>query len=348
MKHSILASLFGLVLFFSSAQSYAGFTVGHLDTKLSNIPDTWISKAKSDLHIAYNHTSHGSQIITGMDALQSFPSFGNKYRWVDNSTGSSTSLSLDNYGIPGIADLSQGDNVPAGDPDGVAEWARDTHTFLINTDNYHINVIMWSWCDIRDHDIPLYLSSMEWLIDLFGEGGTHARAALHPVKFVFMTGHANGGGENDSSDSQNRLIRKHCKDNNRILFDFADIENYDPDNNYFLNKRVTDDLDYDSTPPYSSGSHDANWASEYLTRHSGSELDLLVKGTTGYSGCGSCAHSGGPASDQSLNCVLKGRAVWSLFAQLAGWNPGTTPPPPPPPGPGGVYHPGPAMLLLSD
>lgn len=142
------------------------------------------------------------------------------------------------------------------------------------------------------------------------------------MKFVFITGHANGGGEGDSSDSQNQLIRAHVNDYNRILFDFADIENYDPDENYFLDKRVEDDLDYDSTPPYDSGARDANWAVEYLDLHDDSELDRLTTGDNvpGYGGAGSCAHSDGPDNLARLNCVLKGRVAWHLFARLAGWD----------------------------
>jgi hypothetical protein len=194
---------------------------------------------------------------------------------------------------------------------------------------------------------------MEWLIGLFGEGGSHPRASHSPVAFVFMTGHAEGDGEGDSSDAANALIRQHCQSRDRILYDFADIENYDPDNNYYLNRRVDDALYYDASPPFDSGSRDANWATEYLDRYPGGEADRLVNGASGYSGCGSCAHSpeGGETADARLNCVLKGQAAWSLFAQLAGWQPdGSGPPPTPPPTPPATSgnNSGSLLLLLSD
>ena len=87
-----------------------------------------------------------------------------------------------------------------------------------------------------------------------------------------MTAHANGGGEGDSSDVPNEQIRAHVATNSRILFDFSDIENYDPDENYFLDKLLNDALYYDSD---NNGSRDANWAEEYLARHDGGELDRL-------------------------------------------------------------------------
>jgi len=162
---------------------------------------------------------------------------------------------------------------------------------------------------------------MEWLIGLFGEGGSEARALEHPVQFVFMTAHANGGGTGDSSDTANEQIRAHVLANDRVLFDFSDIENYDPDDNYYLDKAVDDALYYDSN---ADGSKDANWASEYLTLHDDSELDRLTTGdnVAGYDGSGYCAHSpeGGETSDAKLNCILKGRGVWYLLARLSGWD----------------------------
>jgi len=123
--------------------SNAGFVVNHTHTELSQIPDIWIDKVKSEIHAAYNHTSHGSQLITGIDALESFPDFGDKYAWSDTTSGDTQSLSLDDRGISGVADLSQGDG--DSDGDGIANWAEDTYTFLNNTSNNHVNVIMWSW-----------------------------------------------------------------------------------------------------------------------------------------------------------------------------------------------------------
>jgi len=314
MRTYILTFLFSFMM---TSGYCSGFSVDHTSTDLSVIPDEWITKAKSDLHISYKHTSHGSQIISGLKAMQSYPDYRDQYAWSDTSQGDTSSLSLDDKAFQSpCPDLSQCDS---DDGDGIASWAKVTSDFLSNPDNSHVNVIMWSWCNIDHHDIDRYLRSMEWLISLFGEGGSHARAIEHPVAFVFMTAHANGGGENDSSDFRNRQIREHCIDHDRILFDFADIENYDPDGNYYLNKNLDDALYYDGTTSR------RNWASEYLARHEGMELDRLTTGVgvSGYEGIDSCAHSpeAGETSNARLNCSLKGRAAWHLFARLAGWKP---------------------------
>ena len=42
--------------------------IDHTNTDITAIPQTWIESAKQSLHIAYGHTSHGSQLISGINA----------------------------------------------------------------------------------------------------------------------------------------------------------------------------------------------------------------------------------------------------------------------------------------
>ncbi len=289
-----------LVFLLATSATRGQMLVDHSCTDLDVVPDTAITKAAADLHIAYNHTSHGSQLVSGMNALASFPDYGDTYQWSDNGTAG---LDLDDYGIPcNDSDLSQGDYI---DGNGVTPWVTCTRAFLDNAANAHINVVMWSWCSIHGHDAQRYVENMEILVTEYPN-----------VDFVFMTGHAQGQGEDMTPDSvhyNNQLIRAHTQAHGRILFDFADIEAYDPDEAYFWDLFLQDNLDYNG----------GNWAVEWISANPGSELDQLTTGdgVNGYDGLGSCAHSASP-SDATLNCILKGRAAWWMFAELAGWRPG--------------------------
>jgi len=251
--------------------------IDHNCTKLTSIPSEWIEMAKKNLHIAYGHTSHGSQLITGMTGLVTFK--GSTYAW--NNGGSGGALDLHDYAMAG--DL--------GNPDRVT-WASATRTYL--NANADVNVIIWSWCgqvsNATESDINTYLSLMSAL-----------ESDYRLVKFVYMTGHLDGSGLNGNLHLRNEQIRKYCRTNNKILFDFADIESYNPDGVYFGDKRPNDNCDYDSD---GNGSLDSNWAIQWQNSH--------VQGSEWY-GC-SAAHS------QPLNGNLKAYAAWWLWSRLGGWD----------------------------
>ena len=251
--------------------------INHNYNKLNTIPAEWIAAAKQNLHIAYGHTSHGSQITTGMTGLVSYK--GPAYSWNDGGTGGA--LDLHDYAMTG--DL--------GDPD-LTSWASRTRTYLAA--NADVNVIIWSWCgqvsSATEADINTYLNLMEGLENEFPD-----------VKFVYMTGHLDGSGLSGNLHLRNEQIRNFCKTNNKTLYDFADIESYNPDGVYFGDKRPNDACAYDTN---GDGNRDGNWAIEWQNTH--------IQGTDWYN-CTS-AHS------QPLNANQKAYAAWNLWARLAGWN----------------------------
>ena len=253
----------------------------HEIAKLSIIPDEWIDSAKVKLHIAYGHTSHGSQLITGMEGLRNWK--GTKYAF--NNGGSNGALDIHDYAFTGASDL--------GNPNRTA-WEAATRNYLNNPTNNDVNVVIWSWCgqvsSATQNDINTYLNLMSGLENDFPL-----------VKFVYMTGHLDGTGVSGNLNQRNEQIRNYCLANGKTLYDFSDIESYNPDGNYYLDKLANDNCDYDSD---GNGSLDKNWAVDWQNSH--------ILNVDWYN-C-SAAHS------KPLNGNLKAYAAWWLWAKLAGWN----------------------------
>jgi hypothetical protein len=90
------------------------------------------------------------------------------------------------------------------------------------------------------------------------------------------------------------MVRDYAHDHEMVLFDFADLEKYDPSGNYYPN--VDDSCDVPS------GYWCGNWCDANTAECPDSLANL------------SCAHSEGPI------CFQKAKAFWWMMARLAGWN----------------------------
>jgi hypothetical protein len=250
------------------------------------IPASAITDAKATLHIAYGHTSHGSQLITGMDGLIGFM----------NGKGYPTNLYAWGYGgDPAALDLD--DYAMGGDVGYYPDWVDNTRSYL-GTPNPstgrgithpETNVIIWSWCGQASSQTE------QSMIDVYLAPMTQLEADYPGVKFVYMTGHLDGTGLTGNLYFRNQQIRNYCIANNKILYDFADIESYDPDGlvNYMA-LNANDNCDYD-------GGH--NWALDWQASHT-INVDWY-----------DCS----PAHSQALNGNRKAYAAWWLWARLGGW-----------------------------
>jgi hypothetical protein len=243
--------------------------INHACCDLAQVPAEWIVAAKSRLRLWYGHTSHGSQIVSGMEAFNSAP----------------CNLNTDGAVVAGSLSIQEtdGDLGHTGD----LAWRDSALDQLDRLDNNR-NVVVWSWCcgvsDNTVDGIDTYLQAMSQL-----------EADYPGVTFVYMTGHLDGTGTEGNLHARNEQIRAFCQTNGKVLFDFADIESYDPDGNEFLSRYADDGCNY------LDHGFQRNWAQQWCAAHPGvcSSCD--------------CAHS------QSLNCDRKARAFWWLMARLVGW-----------------------------
>lgn len=283
---------FTILAFICSVNAFSqAVIIDHASTTVTAIPETYILEAKKNLHIAYGHTSHGSQLTDGMTGLVSFMNgkgyTQNLYTW--NNGGSGGALDLHDYAM-------------GGDVGYYPDWVNNTRKYLGNPNaatgrgtgtNADVNVIIWSWCGQVSGKYSSGKLKSEYIDPM-----VQLEKDYPAIRFVYMTGHLDHS--NDAANkAANQTIRDFCVQNNKVLYDFADIESYDPDNKYF--QYASDDCSYYS----SAGKLLGNWAVEWQNSH---------RQNVDWYSCGA-AHS------QPLNANRKAYAVWWMWARLAGWTP---------------------------
>jgi hypothetical protein len=173
------------------------------------------------------------------------------------------------------------------------QWVNNTRDYLDDPANADVNVIVWSWCGQVDEKYAAGTLESEYLTPM-----AQLEVDYPDVTFVYMTGHVDIWDDADNK-AANQVIRDYCTANGKILYDFADIERYDPDGVYY--EYVHDNCNYYDAETTLLG----NWATNWQNRHE--------EGVDWYD-CAS-AHS------EPLNANRKAYAAWWLWARLAGWTP---------------------------
>ncbi|MBN2226886.1 MAG: hypothetical protein JW763_05940 [candidate division Zixibacteria bacterium] len=216
------------------------------------IPDSVKQDIMDNYPFYYHHTSHGGQILSGMVYMR------NAEGWPDYATTQVTEVAS---------------HVGA---DGDTSWAPSFRNYLNNHPECKIASISWCWEHqyYTEEQTQMYCEKMTELDDAYPN-----------VTFVFQTGRLNGGGIDGNVYRHNNQIREYCAAHNEVLFDFADIESWDPDGNY-----------------YPDESDACGWCSDWCAEVSHDCGDDCA-----------CAHS------HCFNCWQKGHVWWLLMARLTGW-----------------------------
>ncbi|MFZ1984964.1 MAG: hypothetical protein WAU91_11165 [Desulfatitalea sp.] len=256
--------------------------IDHTCTDLSQIPSEWLARAK-ELTLHYAHTSHGSQVISGILNLESLDG---AYSVAVRESATEGLPSAEDPAALLIYDGNPSETyIEPNDYWDGTDGINRTHAVAATG---HYDFSMWSWCGQVSSASSAYIQ--EYLDTL-----SQLESEFPAMRFIYMTGHLDGSGSSGNLHARNEQIRAFCRDNEKVLFDFADIERFNPDGEDFLDADANDECNYS----------EGNWADEWCAQNPDSDL---------CDSC-SCTHS------KALNCNLKARAFWWMMARLAGWEP---------------------------
>jgi hypothetical protein len=145
---------------------------------------------------------------------------------------------------------------------------------------------LWTWCGQMSY---YSVEQIQNYLDVMAQFETEYPG----MRFIYFTGHTDGTEPGEDYWLHYDMVTQYVQDNNKVLFDFADIEVYAPDG---------------SGPYYNDDMGNCEWCDAWCSTHPTAfecqNLDTISD----------CAHT------HRLFCTLKGQAFWALMARLAGWD----------------------------
>ena len=246
------ALLTGMLAFSQPAHA---LIVDHTCTTLEGIPASYVEVIKQNTRIFFASASHGRQLLTGMERIaEQNPLYAFYVDWTLPVLENTVCMQYQNL-----------------DP---FEYFGTVREYLKAEPS--INVAMFFWCSEANwYDVNIYFAQMESL-----------EVELPNVKFVYATGHAQEDGCAGCNRHRfNEAVRDYCLRNNKILFDFADMDAW-----------YNGEMETYISPGY------CVCAGEQIP----------IQHTQYY-----------PVEDNHTsfeNCENKGRAVWWMLAKIAGWS----------------------------
>jgi hypothetical protein len=272
------------------------------------IPETFIALARNNLHIAYQHTSHGTHVSYGLFGLQDYKTGDNELFGITNNNPTSNKLDFHDYALASYAPNGvNGSDLSAEE----TAFIQTTRNYLDAPENEEINVVMWSWCNIAGHDVcGTYLPGMQTLIDEYGAGGTKIGTGngkrSTPVTFIFMTGHANANSNlgDGNPKSQAEAIINYCKSNGYYCLDYYGIDTHCMLDNYW------EDAGDDGNSESYGGNFYSDWQASHLAGSHYFENKTSPGGDISF----------GAHNSQHITANRKAYAMWYILARIAGWD----------------------------
>ncbi|MBN2213221.1 MAG: hypothetical protein JW723_03165 [Bacteroidales bacterium] len=288
-------------------ENIASFDVAS-ETMLRQIPVQYINAARNNLHVAYQHTSHGTHVSYGLYGLQDYKTGDDVLFGITNNDPQPDKLDFRDYAMASYAETG----VDAADLSRVeSAFIQATRNYLDDPDNAEINVVMWSWCSIRGHDVAgTYLPGMQALIGEYGPGGskigTGEGKKENAVTFIFMTGHAetnNNVGDLKPKNQADTIIG-YCKAKGYFCLDYYGIDTHSMDGRYWE----------DAGDDGNSAAYGGNF---YIDFQNDNQL-----GTHYYENKSSPGGSAtyGAHNSQHITANRKAYAMWYILARIAGWD----------------------------